>query len=171
MNKVLEIMAILNEIEYGFKDENNINLIDTDKWDVFYSFYYLLTPEEVLSKKCGVCWDQVELERKLFSDNSIECETYFIYLDDKRQLPSHTFLTFELNNKYYWFEHAWGNMQGIHEYKNILELLSDVKDKFIKDHEEEKDFDVVLYKYNQPNYHISCDEFYEHIKTQLKIDI
>lgn len=33
MNKVENVMDILNEIDYGFKDENNINLANIDKWD------------------------------------------------------------------------------------------------------------------------------------------
>ena len=76
-----EIMKIMNEIEYGFLDENNQNIIDIDpqKWDEhFFDFYYLLSPEELLQKKCGVCWDQVELERVLFEKNNIPIKTYFI---------------------------------------------------------------------------------------------
>ena len=30
-----------------------------------------MSPEELLIKKVGVCWDQVELERKLFEDNDV----------------------------------------------------------------------------------------------------
>ena len=95
-------MDKLNSIEYGFKDKNGNNLINSERWDKdFYKFYFLLSPEELLSSKCGVCWDQVELERKLFNDANIDCDTYFIYIDDNENLPSHTFLTFQLNDKYY----------------------------------------------------------------------
>ena len=37
-----------------------------DDLEVEYTFnkvYYLMPPEELLNKKVGVCWDQVELER------------------------------------------------------------------------------------------------------------
>ena len=53
-NKVMDIME---DIEYGFLDEfgNNIINVDYDKWEnEFYNFYYLLSPDELLEKKCGV---------------------------------------------------------------------------------------------------------------------
>ena len=176
INKVLEIMNILNNIEYGFKDKDGNNLINSEIWDKdFYNFYYLLSPEELLNSKCGVCWDQVELERKLFNEANIDCDTYFIYIDDNESLPSHTFLTFQLNDKYYWFEHSWNDMKGIHEYNNFEKLLNDVKTKFIDSRKNEinpnLNYYIYIYKYNQPKYHIKCDEFYDYIKTQKKIDI
>ena len=171
--KANEIMNIMNEITYGFKDHNDNNIMETDqkKWDnEFYSFYYLLTPEELLEKKCGVCWDQVELERKLFLDNNISIKTFFIYLDNGKDLPSHTFLIFKQNNKYYWFEYAWSTYKGIHEYENEEELLNDVILKFKCDHKEiNKNTKLYLYEYEKPNSHISCEEFYNYIKTQKLI--
>ena len=176
MNRILEIMDELRNIEYGFKDKNGANLINSESWDKdFYNFYYLLSPEELLHSKCGVCWDQVELERKLFNDANINCDTYFIYIDDNENLPSHTFLIFQLNNKYYWFEHSWYDMKGIHEYNNIKALLNDVKNKFIDSIKNEinsnLNYETFIYKYNKPKYHISCDEFYSYIKTQERINI
>ena len=69
--KIENIMSIMDNIEYGFKDENGNNIIyDTEKWDNnFNDFYYLQTSDELLKSKCGVCWDQTELERELFKDN------------------------------------------------------------------------------------------------------
>ena len=176
MNRILEIMDELRNIEYGFKDKNGANLINSESWDKdFYKFYFLLSPEELLSSRCGVCWDQVELERKLFSDANIDCDTFFIYIDDNENLPSHTFLTFRLDDKYYWFEHSWYDMKGIHEYNNIKALLNDVKNKFIDSRKNEinsnLNYETFIYKYNKPKYHISCDEFYSYIKTQERINI
>ncbi len=46
-------MDELDNIEYGFKDKNGINLINSESWDKdFYKFYFLLSPEELLSSKC-----------------------------------------------------------------------------------------------------------------------
>lgn len=166
-------MQIMNDIEYGFKDQNNHNIKDTNpkKWDKeFNNFYYLQTPNELLKSKCGVCWDQVELERQLFQDNNIQCETYFIYTIDNNDLPSHTFLTYKHNHKYYWFEHSWGIHQGIHEYENKLSLLLDVKTKFKQEHNylSPNSF-IYIYEYQKPKYHITCEEFYQYIETQKLI--
>lgn len=172
MDNIQNIMDIMEQIEYGFLDNNGNNIFDD--LEVEYTFnkiYYLMSPEELLKKKVGVCWDQVELERKLFEESNIKNETYFIYIDDKNKLPSHTFLVYYVDNKVYWFEHSWFDEKGIHEYNNLNDLLNDVEIRFIKSRENEvpNSLDVHIYKYNKPNYNISCDEFYNYIFTQKKI--
>lgn len=173
MNNIIKIMAALNDIEYGFKDDlgNNI-IINSNKWgNEFNDFYYLQEPEELLKTKCGVCWDQVELERKLFEDNNIKIKTYFVYIVDEDMLPSHTFLTFEMNNKYYWFEHSWNKYKGIHEYNNLNDLLKDVISKFKDEHSEVNSKALLyLYEYQKPKKHIKCNEFYKYVETQNKIE-
>lgn len=172
MDNIQNIMDIMEQIEYGFLDNNGNNIFDD--LEVEYTFnkiYYLMSPEELLKKKVGVCWDQVELERKLFEESNIKNETYFIYIDDKNKLPSHTFLVYYVDNKVYWFEHSWFDEKGIHEYNNLNDLLNDVEIRFIKSRENEvpNGLDDHIYKYNKPNYNISCDEFYNYIFTQKKI--
>ena len=139
-----KIMEIMDTITYGFLDENHNNIIEVDpeKWDnKFYDFYYLLSPNELLEKKCGVCWDQVELERYLFEKENWHVKTFFI-------------CTY---NMVYWFEHSWGVYKGIHEYSTLKELLLDVKKKFVENNE----VPTIVYEYEKPPYHISCEEFYE----------
>ena len=172
MDNIQNIMDTMEQIEYGFLDNNGNNICDD--LEVEYTFnkiYYLMSPEELLKKKVGVCWDQVELERKLFEESNIKNETYFIYIDDKNNLPSHTFLVYYVDNKVYWFEHSWFDEKGIHEYNNLNDLLNDVEIRFIKSRENEvpNGLDDHIYKYNKPNYNISCDEFYNYIFTQKKI--
>lgn len=172
MNDVKQIMNTMEKIEYGFLDKEGRNIFDDTNVDyVFNKVYYLMSPEELLKKKVGVCWDQVELERKLFNEKNIHNETYFIYLDDKQSLPSHTFLVYYENNKVYWFEHSWYDEMGMHEYNNINSLLNDVEFKFRKSKKAEakSDFDIHIYKYNKPNYNISCDDFFKYIFTQAKV--
>lgn len=175
MNSDIEnIMSIMNDIEYGFKDLNGRNIIDdADKWNSqFNDFYYLQDSSDLLKSKCGVCWDQVELERYLFSKTKYKFETYFIYLEDINKLPSHTFLIYEDNGKYYWFEHSWNKYKGIHEYLSKKELLEDVKNKFILDNKYVGDnFIFNMYLYNKPKSHIKCMEFYNYIVTQKRIEL
>lgn len=171
-----KIMSIMNDIEYGFLDENYQNIINVDskKWDEeFYKFYYLLSPEELLNKKCGVCWDQVELERKLFNDENIDVITYFIctYDMDNNNLPSHTFLTYSNDDKYYWFEHSWGIYKGIHEYNSEKEMLFDVKEKFILNNSTINQAPTYIFEYTKPKYHITCNEFYKYCENEKKVDI
>ena len=171
--KINEINLIMNQMDYGFKDSSGQNIINNlEKWDnEFDKFYYLQTPEELLISKCGVCWDQVELERRLFSDNNINFKTYFIYIIDNDMLPSHTFLVYNDDKNYYWFEHSWGEYKGIHKYNSIKNLFDDVIYKFKNSHKEvRKNSKVFLYEYEKPKYHITCNDFYKYIETQNLIE-
>lgn len=164
------IMKIMNTIEYGLLDDKNIerlSLPDGNKY--FDEHYFLQTPDELLKSKCGVCWDQVELERKLFFDKNIDCQTYFIYIDINNN-PTHTFLVFEDQNNYYWFEHSWEMYRGIHEYNNLKELLIDVKNKHLKFY---NSLDAIsyIYKYDKPEYHLSCADFWEYCTNQDLVDL
>ena len=172
MKNIQKIMNVMDKIEYGFLDDSGNNIFNNANAEyIFNKVYYLMTPKELMNKKVGVCWDQVELERELFEENNIQNETYFIYIDDKNNLPSHTFLVYYMDNKVYWFEHSWFDEKGVHEYNNLNDLLNDVEIKFTKsrDNEVPKGLDVHIYEYNKPNYNISCDEFYNYIFTQKKI--
>ena len=102
MNK---IMHILNEIEYGWIDKNNNKYNEVN--NLFSDNYILQSPKQVLKNKIGVCWDQVELERYLFEKENICFNTYFIVHYDNDKYPTHTFLIYKKDNKYYWFEHSW----------------------------------------------------------------
>ena len=77
----------------------------------------------------------------------------------------------EDNKMYYWFEHSWNDEKGIHEYNNMNKLLNDVENKFKESHKEELigKYKTYIYEYEQPNYNISCDQFYNFIFKQRKI--
>lgn len=165
-----EIMNLMNNIEYGWLDkDNNIhNIVD----DTFSSNYRLQCPKEVMKSKFGVCWDQVELERYYFEKNDFNIKTYFLVHYDNDNCPTHTFLTYEKNSKYYWFEHAWEMFRGIHEYNSLKDLLLDIRDKFIKYELNNKyiEENLVLHEYKKPKYHLSVQEFYNHCDYGKFID-
>ena len=165
-----EIMNLMNDIEYGWVDKfgNKKDIVD----ETYSDNYILQSPKELMISKIGVCWDQVELERYYFKGYDIK--TYFIAYYDDNKCPTHTFLTYKKEDKYYWFEHSWKKYKGIHEYTSIDLLLSDIKEKFINDIKEDYnnklDMDYLcLYEYKKPNYHISTEEFYKHCEGGFKI--
>lgn len=157
-----EIMDLMKDIEYGWMDKNNHKHSIVD--ETYSDNYVLQTPSEVLKNKLGVCWDQVELERYFFKGTDWDVSTYFLVYYDGDRCPTHTFLTFAKENKYYWFEHAWERFRGIHEYDSLNELLFDVKNKFIQwELNNEYIFEnLVLREYKKPKFHISTPEFYNH---------
>ena len=93
----LEIMELMKDIEYGWVDKhNNKHSVVNEK---YAKNYILQSPNEIIKNKIGVCWDQVELERYFFKGNDWNVKTYFIVHDDGDKCPTHTFLTYEKNNK------------------------------------------------------------------------
>ena len=172
--KINDIMNIMESIEYGFPDENGKNLIDDFEYydNHFNEFYYLRTPKEILKSKIGVCWCQVEVERELFVSNNIKCESYWICTYDGENLPSHTFLVYENDSKFYWFEHSWNKYKGIHEYNSLNELLKDVKRLHLLNHDYvDKNALTLIYRYEKPKINIKCDEFYNYIESQEYIEL
>lgn len=161
-----ELDKIMSEIDYGVPNEKNENLLDLiDDDEVFDKYYYLQTPEELLKSKLGVCWDQVELEREFLTNKNIDVRTFFICTYDDDNLPSHTFLTYEDNNLYYWYEHSWFEERTVRKYETLEMLLKDVKKKFINSHETNKNAPTLIYEYSKPPKHIKCEEFYGHAET------
>ena len=166
-----EIMNLMQNIEYGWIDKNKTKHTIID--ETYSDNYILQSPKEVIKNQIGVCWDQVELERYYFKGNDYNIKTYFIVHYDDNKCPTHTFLTFEKNNKYYWFEHAWEKFRGIHEYNTQKELLIDIKDKFIK-YELNNNYikeNIILREYKKPKYHITVQEFYKHCENGTYIDL
>jgi len=155
-----EIMNLMESIEYGWMDKQNgkHNIVD----ETYSDNYALQRPKEIIKNKIGVCWDQVELERYYFKGNDWNIKTYFIVHYDNDRCPSHTFLTFEKDNKYYWFEHSWKKFKGIHEYNSIKDLLASVRDKFIK-YELNNNYNknnLCIYHYKKTKYHIGVLDWY-----------
>ncbi len=168
---IKNITEVMDNIEYGVLDSFGKNITDDPKaFDE--ENYYLLAPAELLERKVGVCFDQVELERELFLQAKCEIKTYFICTYDNENMPAHTFLVFKRNKKYYWFEHSWGVYKGLHEYSTIYDLLIDVKEKFIKFNSYVKNSDYTfVYEYEKPSYGLSTNQVYKYMETQKLIKL
>ncbi len=170
-----EVMNIMNTIQYGYLDEFGRNIIEKDptNWDIeFESIYHLLSPEELLEKKFGVCYDQVELERKLLEELGKKVHTYFIATHESEDsIYTHTFLAYEEDNYFYWFEHSWGEYRGIHKYSSLKKLLLDVKEKFRKSHLTENDAYTFVYEYLKPSVGIDSHEFFEYCENSTLIKL
>ncbi|MEG1306079.1 MAG: ASCH domain-containing protein, partial [Bacilli bacterium] len=164
-----EILEMMNDIEYGWMDKNKKKQYNIN--DKFSSLYLLASPKETINNKVGVCFDQTEVERFYFKNSGYVFKTYFIIYYSQKVCPSHTFLVYEEDNNYYWFEHAWKEYIGIHKYSNIDDLLIDVRQKF-SSKELNKNFNInnlVIREYSKPKYGISVDEFFRHCEKCLKI--
>ena len=165
-----EIMDLMDIIKYGWLDKNNNQHNKINNY--FQNNYKLQSPPEILKSQIGLCWDQVELERYYFKPNNYNEKTYFIIYKNNNDNPTHTFLTYEKNNEYYWFEHAWEQYKGIHEYENQEEMLIDIKNKFSKKHKVKHEKDqIYLFKYNKPPKNLSSKEFINYCINSKLVEI
>ena len=152
-----------NNITYGFVGKNGKHYTDASS-DEWYDQCIVQSGEELLESKIGTCWDQVELERLWFENHQYKYHTYFMWFEVERDnnLPTHTFLIYEGDNKYYWFEHAFEAQKGIHEFYTLDDAIEDVKYKQLEYTNEDIN-NLVVYEYTKPNNHLNVDEFLKHV--------
>lgn len=132
-----ELLSFMKDnIKYGFvgKEDGEIYSPEHEGWRKGDPpEKRLQDPKEVLDSGYGTCWEQVELERHWFEKQKYEFKTFLFMFgkDVSEERPAHTILAYKKDDKWYWFEHAFGSQIGIHKYDNLDELIEDVKKKLI----------------------------------------
>lgn len=161
----------MSKIKYGWADTRGYTYPDLT--GDFAKDYCLQTPDELLKSQYGVCWDQVELERKILTDAKIKTSAYNIihYSEDiNPKMRTHTFLLFDYGNKVYWYEHAWEKHAGTHQFNSTDDAITAIKKIFVKDelgNRYDDDY-IVIYEYPTPKPHLTLSEFYEHCESSPK---
>ena len=165
-----EVLLKMKDIEYGYLYQGK----DISETEDLAKYYTLNSPEKTIKDKMGVCWDQVELERKYFNELNVKTKSYFICNYDGSFFPTHTFLVVFINNKYYYFENAWMPYKGVEEFNSLRELLKEVVSRFNKmciDKYDLKESDTVIYEYDMPKFNISGKDFFTYCENGTKINI
>lgn len=174
INTPQELLEFMSDFKYEWMDKDGIfhEKLTPD----MYENYSLMTPEEVLINKKGICVDQSEFERDWFSKNNYEHKVMVIQIEREGSAPGHQFLMYKENNKYYWFENAWYDERGIHEYSTYEDLIEDVKHKFIVQNnivEQELNkieiFEQIRYPYNMSYEEMDKYKYKEELKKILSI--
>lgn len=139
-----------NNFRYGY-----LSNIDSDKHireemnndelyeKILFNNFYLQTPKELLKSKCGICYDQVEFERKWFSDHNYSTKTFYT------PYKNHAFLIYKDDDKYKLFERTVKEFNGIHIGNSVEELLERYKEKQLKDVDLD---DIDFYSYNKATF-------------------
>ncbi len=164
-----ELLDFMNKnINYGYLSKNDkIYHQDDPNFDKdWYNNYILESTEDILNTKVGNCFDQVEFEREWFLKHNYEIKVFFhiINLSYDNPYPTHTFLTYKYNNKFYWFENAWNELKGIHEFDTMEELLNFEYEENVKNLKRFniKDEELKCFKINEikiPKKHITAKEY------------
>jgi len=187
MKKILFVFGILLLVACGsispsnytiaeqiYKSEIAIITYPTDIVDD-WSRAVVQSPEQLIESKKGHCWEQTELARKLFNESNIPNETYFIdvVINDLEETQTHTFLVFQQDSEFYWFEHSWRKYPGIHKYNSLKELLSDVVRKML-DEEKEKGNNreiVRIREYSAPKLPTGHMDYFYHCLSSKEIKL
>lgn len=161
----IELYDFMKEnIEYGFlsnSDKKTYRRVDMndDKLyeELLFNTYCLQTSEELLNTRCGICYDQVELERKWFEENGYKVFTYYT------PFHNHCFLVFVDDNGYNWFERTIKEHNGIHTKGNLEDILDYYKCVQLRNGATN---DLKLYQYNTVKFHCGFYEFINSIKNR-----
>ena len=119
--------------------------------------YIIKTPNQVLKSNLGICYDVVELERELFSKYNYEFKTFFSYqglpITDN---PTHTYLIFKENGKYYWFEISWQSYKAIHgPFDSYKDAINYVESQLLKSSKWTKTHTIEYSKFDYNNLNIN----------------
>ena len=178
INEIKSPEALLDymdkNIKYGFIGKNGKHYTDTtlEEWNDWYLQCIVQTGKEVLKSNIGTCWDQVELERLWFEKHNYCLHTFFMWFEVGRasNLPTHTFLIFENNDKYYWFEHAFEPYKGIHVFNSLYEAVEAARSKQIEytkmNYNDVSDKDMqflTVYNYSKPKEQLNVDAYLKHV--------
>lgn len=176
-----ELFSFMNHnIHYGFigREDNKIYSPDFSDWGVGEQpEIKLQKTEDLLASGYGNCWEQTELEKKWFTKNNYRLKTFLLMFDDKVDLqnPAHSFLAYKEGEIWNWFENAYGDNNGIHEYRDILELILDVSDKIKENAKRNGASDEMLKKAKFYEYTTSLDncsdasDFLSKVKKEKEI--
>ena len=134
-----QLLSFLSDnFHWGFLDKSGkaYHGTESDFREKLANEYRLSSPDELLFKRYGLCYDMVYFEKTFFDEHKIPNKTLFInYVRNNRRGPGHTFLVYQLKKKWYWFEFVWETSpnehhRGIHEYISLESLLKDVNARY-----------------------------------------
>ena len=94
----------------------------------YQDFTKLMSPLEVFLTASGSCHDQVMLEMQELYNMGLKPIGKFIMSVDEfgEGEETHSFVYYKIGKRWYWFENAWEEFAGIHEYSNEQELIDSV---------------------------------------------
>lgn len=106
------------------------------KWmnqNIRYSeFTKLKSPEEVYTSKCGSCHDQAMFELYHLRKMGLKPKAEFFIEYHPHKVGggrTHSFVYYKKDGKVCWFEHAWGDMEGIHTFKSLGTIKKYIREK------------------------------------------
>lgn len=174
INTPEELLQFMDNIKYGFTDEEGKNYgswNEEEFEDNVFTKWHVSSPERLIKVGYGHCFDQVELERDWFTKHGYKVHTYYMMfvLPYENPFSTHTFLIYEKENKYYYFEHSDYSNRGIHAFDSLEEALAFEKKHQIEHNQkrnpmtQEEIASLKLYEYQKPKENSTMREFIDTI--------
>lgn len=185
LNKnILKFNEWMNEnIRYG-KLVNGKAVLNPDDYDD----YVTISPDALYQNKVGVCWDYVEYEANFFKEKfhmkqtcdepkHMEFALYYMQHSDRdKDMPTHTWLAYNINGTFNIFESSWYANRGIHVFSSEDEMISYYLNKQESFYKEKKNplHSPVIIRYNpRKKYGLSPEEYMKSVwndGTRVKIN-
>jgi hypothetical protein len=168
---------MIKNINYGFIGKNGkvYKEPNSNEWDNdWYDECIVQSGESLIESHYGTCWDQVELERKWFDEHNYQYETIFMRFEvDRNSLPTHTFLIYCENNKWFWFEHSFESNKGIHDFDSKERLINYIKEKLLEyaiqigiATSNDREY-IKFYKYTKPEPNLNVEDYIHHVTNYI----
>lgn len=161
-----------------------------DLMDDFDKNYISLTPQQFQKYRAGVCWDYVAYEAWYLKKNfpSVLFHTWYVQFNhvnpepgEMDDCPSHTFLTFQLDGVWYYFECSFRMFAGVYVAKSeddiichVMKLMADHPDDALagSNYLDRKKWTYVVINYDALNrnlYQASCMDYMNWIFKNGKV--
>ena len=174
MNDLSNLLSLINRIQYGYLDKDNI--IHKGNDDEWFSKYKLQSKEEILTNMIGNCYDVTELLRS-YLENNYKVETFFmmITLPYKNNYPTHSYLVYIDNNTYNLVENKFGLNEGIHTFKTRKEVIEYQASSYLKllrdiyDLKEDEEKYFVIASFDKPKSGISASSYIDNALSSPRV--
>lgn len=132
MKNIIELNNLLNTFKYGIPINHKIGPGREGSFEQdFYKYYKISNPEDFIKHNGGVCWDYATYEAWYFKKYiPVSFTTWYIVFSSG---DNHTFLTFQFDGKYYYFESSYKPYRGIYMAKSEKDIINFILDNMNKD--------------------------------------
>lgn len=168
LSQIIKFNRIANNFTYGLAISGKVQRrnITADDWDMIYR---LASPSQFVKQGGGVCWDWTTYEADYFRLNfpNVRFDTFYIVFDNKKDCPTHTFLTFTLDGELYYFESSFYKFRGVYKAKSFGDIFNFVMSNMntYSDTKDLLDYKSYVTKYDALNpmiYGMNCAEFMDY---------
>ena len=166
INSVADLKEFFSHCKYGIVDTSTGSLrgkthTHTTEKD-YYNHWKLLSPDETIKHKCGVCYDTVLVSKSVFDRLGIKYKLYFAYSNqDEKGNPTytHTFAIYQDGDTWRWIEGSWGQFKkNDFSSSNSDELVSRIGKELANAHGVPQQI-LVLNSYPRPG--VTMKEFHD----------